>query len=198
MDSGNINFKALWSAQKIEQPTLQNLRVRLDDFKKSNRKKIIITNSLLSATALFILFIWVYYQPQLITTKIGIVLIILAIAIFIISSSQNLNVLTRINEAENNQQYLKNLLVLKERQHFMHTTMLNAYFSILSAGLALYMYEYTSRMAIHWALVAYVLTGSWISVNWFYLRPRQIRKERSKTDDIISRFETIQAQLNQE
>ena len=198
MGTGNINFNELWSGQKAEQPTTKDLILKIDNFKKSNRKKIIFINVIFVLTTLFILFIWYYYQPQLITTKIGIVLSILAMAIFAISSNQSLLLFKKTNESENNRNYLKNLLAIKEKQQFLQTTMLNLYFVLLSTGIALYMYEYTSSMTTFWAVFSYGITGLWILFNWFYLRPRQIKKQRAKLNEIINKFENIQTQLDQE
>lgn len=198
MDTNNIKFNELWSGKKTEQPTTKDFILKMDNFKKSTRKRIIITNIILVFTSVFILYIWYYYQPQLVSTKIGIVLTILAMAIFVISSNQSLGLYKKTNEAESNQQYLKNLLAIKEKQQFMQTAMLNLYFIILSTGIALYMFEYTSLMTTFWAVFTYGITGLWILFNWIYLRPKQIKKQRTKLNEIISKFENIQSQLNQE
>jgi hypothetical protein len=198
MDTNNINLNELWAGQKAEQPTTTDLLLKVNVFKKSNRRRIILTNLILVSTALFILFVWLYFKPQLATTKIGIILTILAIVIFVVSTNKSLGLLKKTSEAESNQHYLRNFLALKEKQQFMQTTVLNLYFIFLSTGIALYMYEYTSLMTTFWALFTYGITGCWILFNWFYLRPRQIKKEQSKLNEIISKFENIQVQLSQE
>ena len=43
------------------------------------------------------IFIWYYYQPQFLSTKIGIVLIILAMGIFVYSQNQSLGALKDTN-----------------------------------------------------------------------------------------------------
>ena len=198
MDTDNINFNELWSAQKAEQPPTKDLILKMDNFKKSNRKKIFFINVVFFLTTIFILFIWYYYIPQLITTKIGIVLSILAMAVFVISSNQSLRFYKKTNEAESSREYLKNLLAIKEKQQFLQTSMLNLYFVLLSAGIAFYLYEYTSSMTTFWAVFSYGITGLWVSFNWFYLRPRQIKKQKAKLNEIINKFENIQTQLDQE
>lgn len=77
----------------------------------------------------------------------------------------------------------------------MHTTMLNVYFILLSAGIGLYMYEYTSRMTMLWGIFAYGITLAWILINWFCLRPKQIKKQQSKLDEIITKFKKLNQQL---
>lgn len=198
MDTNNINLNELWSEQKVEQPSINDLLLKINTFKKSNIKWIILINSIFVIISAFVLFIWVYYQPQMITTKIGIILTILAMAIFTISSNRSLKLFKKANETQSNYRYLENLLAIKEKQQFMQTSMLNLYFIMLSTGIALYIYEYTIRMTIFWALFAYGITGVWILFNWFYLRPKQIKKQQRKLNEIISKLENVHSQLKQE
>lgn len=192
----NINFNDLWSGQKIVQPNPDELILKVDKLKKANTKRIVYTNITLVLTSVFICFIWYYYQPQFITSKIGIVLAVLAMLSFIVASNSSLVLYKKLYAGESNQQYLKTLLLIKEKQQFMQTTMLNLYFLFLSVGLSLYMYEYVSRMSTLMAVVVCGVTALWFLFNWFYLRPKQIKKQEAKLNEIIAKFEDIQGQLN--
>lgn len=192
----NINFNDLWSGQKIVQPNPDELILKVDKLKKANTKRIVYTNITLVLTSVFICFIWYYYQPQFITSKIGIVLAVLAMLSFIVASNSSLVLYKKLDAGESNQQYLKTLLLIKEKQQFMQTTMLNLYFLFLSVGLSLYMFEYVSRMSTLMAVVVCGVTALWFLFNWFYLRPKQIKKQEAKLNEIIAKFEDIQGQLN--
>lgn len=193
----NINFNELWAKQKTGEPDIEDLLSKMNTFKKSNLKKLIITNLLLITTSLFIILIWVYFQPQMITTKIGIIVTILAMVIFVIGYNQSFVLFRKQTNTLSTTEYLKDLLAIKAQQEFMQTTMLNLYFVLLSAGIGLYMFEYTVRMTAFWGIVAYGITSIWILFNWFYLRPKQIKKQQSKLDEIIGKFEEIHEQLTQ-
>ena len=193
----NINFNELWAKQKTGEPDIEDLLSKMNTFKKSNLKKLIITNLLLITTSLFIILIWVYFQPQMITTKIGIIVTILAMAIFVIGYNQSFVLFRKQTNTLSTAEYLKDLLAIKAQQEFMQTTMLNLYFILLSAGIGLYMFEYTVRMTAFWGIVAYGITSIWILFNWFYLRPKQIKKQQSKLDEIIGKFEELHEQLTQ-
>lgn len=193
----NINFNELWAKQKTGEPDIEDLLSKMNTFKKSNLKKIIITNLLLITTSLFIILIWVYFQPQMITTKIGIIVTILAMAIFVIGYNQSFVLFRKQTNTLSTAEYLKDLLAIKAKQEFMQTTMLNLYFVLLSTGIGLYMFEYTVRMTAFWGIVAYGITSIWILFNWFYLRPKQIKKQQSKLDEIIGKFEELHEQLTQ-
>jgi hypothetical protein len=59
------------------------------------------------------------------------------------------------------------------------------------------MFEYTSRMTLFWATVTYGVTLLWIAFNWFYVRPKQIKKQQANTDELISKFEILNRQLKE-
>lgn len=193
----NVNFKELWAKQTSIAPNPENLIAEIKKMHQYNLKKLVFTNILLIATSIFIILIWIYYQPQLLTTKIGIILIILAIVVFLLAYNKSYSLFKNYKYSQSNSDYLKNLLAIKGKQKFMETTMLNLYFVLLSIGVGLYMFEYTSRMKPIWGLVTYGITFLWILFNWFYLRPKQINKQRAKLDTIISKFEMVTKQLDE-
>ena len=189
------NFSELWKGQKVEQPSTTEIIVKINAYKRKSRNKILLTNILLVCTSVFILLIWYFYQPLFLSTKIGIVLILLAMAIFVYSLNKNSGDLQNTNAGISNQDYLNNLLTIKEKQQFMQTTMLNVYFALLSSGIALYMIEPVSKMSVWWGIFSYGLTALWILFNWFYLRPKQIKKQQSKINEMIAKVENFQSQL---
>lgn len=190
-----INFNDLWAKQTSVEPGPEKLMLEISKMKRSNLRKLITTNVMLMAVSAFIVLVWVYYQPQLLSTKVGIILIILAMVIFLFTYNKSYSLFKENIEAKSNADYLKDLLAIKSKQQFMHTTMLNVYFILLSAGIGLYMYEYTSRMTIFWGIVAYGITLIWILFNWFHLRPKQIKKQQLKLDDMITKFKQLNKQL---
>ena len=72
--------------------------------------------------------------------------------------------------------------------------MLQIYFIALTLGICLYLYEFVSQLTIHWAIFAYTATLFWVGFNWFYLRPRTLKKDNVKLNEIIKRFENINRQ----
>ncbi len=198
MDNNNIDFTNIWKQQKVVQPNIDELLNKLKMYKKKNIKKLIISNILLIATSGFIIFIWYYYQPQFITTKVGIVLTILAMSIYLFAYNKQYSFFNSLDATQSNSDYLNGLTALKTKQKFIQTKMLSIYFIMLSTGICLYMYEYTSRMTMFWGIFAYGITLTWIAINWFYLRPKTIKKQQFKLDELIEKFETVNKQLNDE
>ncbi|MBF4493778.1 hypothetical protein IRZ83_16580 [Flavobacterium sp. JLP] len=195
MDNNNIDFKDLWKKQTVSQPNIEDLLARLKQFKKVNLRSLWKTNILLFATSAFILFVWYYYQPQFISSKIGIVLAIAAMAMYVFVYNRSLKDFKNIDATQTNHEYLQKLILIKKKQQFMQSTILSWYFVLLLVGICLYMYEYASRMTVFYALITYGVTLLWIGFNWFYIRPKQIKKQDEKLNSLIEKFEEIDKQL---
>jgi Flp pilus assembly protein TadB len=196
MDNNNIDFKDLWKKQTVNQPNIEDLMARLKQFKKAGLRSLWKTNILLFATSAFIVFIWYYYQPQFISTKIGIVLAIVAMIMYVGVYNGLLRIYKDIDTNQTNQEFLQKLILIKRKQQFMQSTILSWYFVLLLAGICLYMYEYASRMTVFYALITYGVTLLWIGFNWFYMRPKQIKKQQAKINELIVKFEDINKQLD--
>ncbi|HMQ67821.1 MAG TPA: hypothetical protein PKA90_02755 [Ignavibacteria bacterium] len=194
----NINLKELWNEQSTVIPDQKEILEKADNFRKKNLRKLVLTNILLLLTSAFIGFIWYYYQPEMITTKLGIVIVILAMIIFLCCYNLMIPELKKSDYSLSSSEYLKKLLGLKEKQKFLQTTMLNIYFIMLSAGIALYMYEYASRMKMLWTIFTYGLTFLWIAINWFYFRPKSIKKQDKAINELIDKFGNLSNQLYKE
>ncbi|CAD0221400.1 hypothetical protein KYG33_11730 [Chryseobacterium sp. D764] len=193
----NINFKNIWKQQTSNKPNLEELLGKLRKFRNQNLRKLILANIALITTSLIIIYIWYRFQPQMITTKIGIVLVILAMVMFLFAYNKMFMVFYKIDQTQSNNEYLQSLYVVKRKQKFMQTTILNLYFIMLSLGICFYMYEYTSRMTLGSGMLAYVVTFAWIAFNWFYLRPKTIKKQQGKLNELINKFEEINNQLKE-
>jgi len=155
MDNNNLDLSSIWKQQKVGQPNIEELTYKLNQFKKSGLQKLIITNVILVITIGLIIFIWNHYQPQFITSKIGIVLTILSMIIFVFFNNKLFSVFNKIDYTKSNNEYLLDLILLKTKQKYIQTKILGFYFIVLSLGICLYMYEYTSRMTTLGSIFAY-------------------------------------------
>jgi hypothetical protein len=191
----SINLKELWDRQSSTHPNSDELFIKINSLQKANLKKLILTNVLMFVTAFLICLVWYYFHPQMLTTKMGIILVILAMIIYLSVYNQSIPLLKKMDPTLTNNDYLKNLLAIKAQQNYMQTTMLNLYFIMLSTGLCLYMIEYARQMTVFWGMITYIIVIAWILFNWFYLRPKQIKSQEQKLDSIINKFEKISKQL---
>lgn len=191
----NIDFKDLWKQQVVNPPNIEELLSKLKQFKRVSLRKLIITNVLLIATSAFIVFIWYKYQPEFISTKIGIVLVIFAMMVYLFVYNKLGAFYKTIDGAQSNSEYLQKLISIKAKLHFLQSTMLSLYFILLGSGLCLYMFEYTNRMTLFWGIITYAIMLGWVGFTWFYLRPKEIKKEQNRVNSLIAKFEEVNKQL---
>ena len=187
----NLDFKELWSKQSSDAPKIEELLSNFERLKRKNLIKLICVDLLMIVTIAIIILIGVYFEPKLITTKIGIVVTLLAISGYLVIYNQLIPYLTKMDEVQNNSEFIKSALKLKNKQRFLQTTMLQTYFISLTIGLCLFLYEYVLLMPFPWPIIVYSITISWIAFNWFYLRPVFIKRELKKINVIIDNFEKI-------
>lgn len=190
-----IELKELWSKQIVPAANLSELLKKIENYKKSKLKRIIVLNVILLLTILFIIFVWLYFNPQLPGTKIGIMLTILPILIAIVFNKRMIQLYRKTNESRSNVDYLANLLEIKREDYYIQTRIMNLYFILLFFGIGLYMYEYTVMRSLFWGIIAYVALIIWVGFNWFVLRPKIIRKNRQKIIDMIQQLEKMKSQI---
>jgi len=194
----NLDLKKIWGKQYIPIIDVQEVLKKIEVYKRSKIKKAVMLNVLLFLTILFILFIWIYFKPQFISTKIGIVLTVVAMLIVIFFNSKMKNTLSKVNEDQSNEAYLKNLKTIKLHENRIQTKVMSLYFVLLSFGIMLYIYEYLSKMTLVIQSVFCLALVLWISFNWFVLRPRIIKKNQREINDLIAQLERIENQFIEE
>jgi Ca2+/Na+ antiporter len=194
--SNNIDFKELWNRGKASAPDVSEIFAKANRLTRKTRCKIWWSNIILSLTILAMIFIWWYFQPQLLTTKIGLILMLIAIVIFLITTNQLSPLLARADEETDTRHFLEQVIRIKHKQEFLNKTMLTVYFILLSIGITLYFIEYASRGSLLFQLLAYGITFAWIIFNWIYIRTRTIKKQQKAINDIIARLEEVNKQFD--
>lgn len=189
-------LKQLWDTGVAAPiPDISALLRRAGTVKRKARNKMIWGNLLLVLTSIIIAWVWIHYQPQMLTTKIGIVLIILSMAIYIITSTSMLQFLFRDEPDTDTASYLAQLLRLRQKQEYLQKTIMTLYYVLLSGGMALYMIEYATMLGRRYGLIAYLVTFGWIALAWFYIRPRTARRQLAPLNEVIRQLEQVQQQL---
>ena len=191
----NIDLKKIWNTQKVETPNVEVLYAKANKLKSKSFIKLIVVNVTLLLTIAFIGFIWYYYQPEFVTTKVGIILTILAIIIFLLPFNKQFSLLSEPKTEPTIKEFLQQLIKLKKSQVFQQTTLLNIYFIMLTLGVGLYLFEYVSRMTITWGIIVYGITELWFAINWFYIRPKIIKKQNAKLNKLLAEFEKLNNQM---
>ena len=193
--SNDINLKRYWRKQKFEVPSPSEVIKKSNRYKKKAFLRLILANITLISTCVFIGFIWHYYQPKFLSTKIGIIICIIDMIIFLIYHNNLRPLLVKKRKDLSLKEQLKRLKKLKEKQYYQGTTLLNVYFLLLFIGLSLYLYEYVSKMNIILAITCYAIILFWIGINAFYFRPKTLEKNQNELKQLIKQLNEIEKQL---
>ena len=191
----NINFKEFWNNQKVETLDTKELIKKATKYKRKSLLNLIVANVITLVTSIGIGSVWYYFQPEFISTKIGIILCIIAMFIYTAFYNTLAPILLKNKQELSAKDQLQQLVKLKEKQRFQQTILLNSYFITLSLGLGLYMYEYIVKMTFTWAVFSYGIVMFWIALNAFYFRPRIIRKKQTKLNNLITQLKGLKEQL---
>ena len=192
-----MDLKALWNKQSTsEMPDTKELLENAGKLKRTTRNKLIGLNVLLLSTVVFIACIAFNIDHVKPVTIVGTALIAVAIISYLVVSNQIIPMLFKTNPEASSHEYLEQLIRIKRKQDFLNKVMINIYFSLLSAGLFLYMLQFSERMTLIWGLIYYTITFGWIAFAWFYLRPRGMRKKLKPLNDMIARLEAVNGQLD--
>jgi membrane protein YdbS with pleckstrin-like domain len=189
------DLKKLWVTHDTAIPNMEIFYNEVQKFKRNSLLKLIGFNALIIITIAFIALIWYYFQPQFISTKIGIVLVIFAITLFIIPYNSQLTQLFENDAETNSKEYFKQLKKIQEIRGFQQTTILNAYFFFLSLGFGLYLFEYVAKMNMVWGITTYGATAIWVALNWFYIRPKVIKKQNTKLNELLTKLSELNNQM---
>lgn len=190
------DFKSLWLQQEIGSvPAMEEVFVKAKQLNRKAKIKFFWMNFMMIATVAIIVYIILSNNFQMITTKIGSVLVIIAIVSFIAVSNSLLLILFKAIPDESNQAYLQRMIEIKKKQEFIQGILMTGYFILLSTGIALYMIEFVLKMSTVLGVFAYTTTIAWILFSWFYLRPKTIKKQQAEIDEIIKRLQEISAQI---
>jgi hypothetical protein len=192
------DIQSLWNQQPTGSvPSLEEI----SRLAKKNKSRMVRTNAIgiatLGFTLVFIASFLFWAEFRFYTTKLGIVVMMVAIIGSIVMNSQQLRlILNTADDTKDNAAYLAQLLLYRKKQRFFQTRWMGIYFILLSVGLILYLYEFYARDKTI-GLVAFGSTAIWIGFAWFYIRPRAIRKQEKRLNEFISQIEGVSKQLSE-
>lgn len=165
--------------------------------KQQLRNKAILLILVLAATLAVVIYIWWASVLHFASTKAGVSLVVTAILIMVVNQLRLVQAIGA-DQALASTDYLRALITIRKEQEYTSRTILSVYFILLSAGVALYLYEPLSHLPATGILGGYALTFGFIAYMWFYVRPWKIKQQQEQLNNIISRIERCQLQLETE
>jgi len=196
--SSNIDLKALWQQQPAgDKPDIKAVIKKAMGIKNKTRNKLIWTNLVLLATVVLIIYVGVNLDTRVLTTTIGVVLIVFAIVAFMIVSNGLYMGLFKSHPETDTFTYLAELMSIQKKQQFIQTRVLKLYFLFLGLGLFLYMIEFERKMSFFWAIVSCVSSLGWLAFAYFYITPRVFKRQQADMNATIAKLQAINKQLHE-
>lgn len=188
----NYNFQDIWNNKKTEIPNIKEIKEKANLYRKKQIRATIFQILSLCVSTGMIIWVWFRFPDLHILTKSGMILMFIALAIYIFQNFQKINIISKINPSLNNQEYLKILKILQQKNFYMQTKGINIYYIILSLGMACYLFEFTMRMSLMGGLLTYGLIFLWIIISWVFIRPKQVKKQRDKLETVINALQSLE------
>lgn len=190
------NLKELWSNQANAAPKISEIYTKVSAFKR--KKLLTMLATYIGLISVFLVCVIVFISFELsIMTQVGLLFIVLAILLFGLKYSSFYSNYQKMNNMTTNKEYLQNLRDLKKKHHYIETKIMSIYFVLLLMGICLYLYEFALMMGFPYAQIVYGLSLAWIAFVWFYLRPRIIRSNKLKINELIKHYSGIAEQLEE-
>lgn len=194
--STEIDFKTLWNKEEAkDMPNTKELLKKADGLRKIFRIKLIIQTVILMAIVAIMLGAGLNISYRKLTTNVGLMLMVLGIISYLITTNQLLPMLFKSSIEHSSQEYLNQLIRIKRKNEFLHKVMINIYFSLLLAGLYLYMLQFAMQMNAVKAVLCYVIPSACMAIAWSYSKRREFRKTLNPLNDTIKKLEAVNAQL---
>ncbi|HEY8930989.1 MAG TPA: hypothetical protein VIM55_17425 [Mucilaginibacter sp.] len=195
--SNSIDFKALWNREETSAPDVGEIFARANKLNRNSRRKIMVCNILLILTIVFYGLMWWHFHPQMITTKIGWTLMIGAMVMYVISNYQLYPLLVKADMETDSHAFLSQMIRIKYKQESIDNLIIKIYFLLLAVGLGFYYIEYLKKGKLILQITVYGITLALLALNWFYLQERKTKKQHKAMNEIISKLEAVNAQLNE-
>lgn len=185
------DLQQLW--QSVDPKPKQSAEEIIALVRKQQRQIVIRTmGSILALIATIPVMLWVFvdYHPRYPTTRVSIIMILIAVLGGIVLQSRMLRMLRMVREDTSNEAMITTLKRVQLRQHKLNTVGMSVYFAMLSVSMAFYLAEFVSGN-IMFGIISFGLTFGWIAFAWFYLRKRGIKRQNARLESMIKLLESL-------
>jgi len=194
--STEVDFKALWKKEvATDIPDTKELFKKAGNIRRYARIRLIVQTLTLSATIVILLWVGLNMDNKQPATTIGLVLMVAAIASYLVAANQLLPMLFKNDIEGSSLEYLNQLIRIKRKHEFLDRVMVNIYFGMLCVGLYLFTRQAVGKMSIVGAAFYYVIVFGLMGLSWFWSWRTWIRKKQKSLNDIIARLEAVNEQL---
>jgi hypothetical protein len=189
------DLKALWHTAKTDRlPNSKEMLQLIRSFRnqKLRNKWLVIAASLLFSFLIIVILVFVDFK--LITTYLGGGL--MSISGFLVAAT-NFRSLKRFNQLDDcsNLNFLAFIEQTRQNQLYYYNKTMVRVLLLCSVGWFLYLYEPLYNQPLWLIAILYTIALTYLSVMWFIVRPRSLKKDADKLDAVRKRLNDISKQL---
>jgi len=191
----NINLKDLWDQEEVKTPNVTDIIKKTQKFRRKASRQVLFAIIVMMLTIVWVIGVWIISKPEWITTKIGNIIVIISIVLYIVYASNMIPLFTSPGFEINVRQHLEQLLNIRRKETFFGKRLIHFYFAFISLGIMLYLFEYLSQAPFAFRVIIGSFLILWIGMNWLYFLPKYNKKRFKKLDILIENFQKIKHQV---
>lgn len=181
------DLKNIWNRQERKDiPDVAVIISKAGQEKWNISKKILLQVATLLMAVGGVIWVFVAIEFKMITTYIGIFMIVAVIVAFSAIRLYQVFKLKNINLADAPKNVLLQLESFYAFQQFVATKCMFMYFVLLSVAMGLYFIEVMAPMSLMLKIVVLIIYVGWMLISYFVIGKKQKAKEYARTEAIIN------------
>lgn len=192
------HIEALWATHTVD------VKISSDEMLKQAKKDVnnMRTKSLLNIFGMGLSFLAVaclwLFDFESWTTHIGIMIIVMAIAVYTIILYNNYRIIAKSDFTVNPNEFISQLNLYQLNRHRLYNQLYWFYAIALSLGMVLYFFELSKHLTL-WQQVLFVgLSFGWMIFCATLVRKAVIKKDKERIALLIEKFERISEQFKEQ
>jgi membrane protein YdbS with pleckstrin-like domain len=192
------HIEALWAKHTVD------VSISADEMLKQAKKDVngMRTKSLLNIagmifSVLAFAALWLFFDFQSPTTHVGISIIIIVVAVYIIILYNNYRIISNSDFTANPKEFIKSLKRYQVNRFNLHSRLYWFYTVALSLGMVLYFFEALGHMQPWAQILIVVLSFGWMIFCSTLFRKNVIKRDRERISLLIEKFERISEQFHE-
>jgi membrane protein YdbS with pleckstrin-like domain len=192
------HIEALWAKHTVD------VSISADEMLKQAKKDVsgMRTRSLLNIAGMILSFLafaalWLFFDFQSLTTHIGISIIIITVAVYIVILYNNYRIISNSDFTANPNEFIKSLKLYQLNRFSLHNRLYWFYAIALSLGMVLYFFEVFGHMSPWAQILTVVLSFGWMIFCSTLVRKAVIKRDRERISLLIEKFERISGQFHE-
>ena len=191
----NLNdLKAIWLTAKTDSLPASGEMLRMaKKFRndKVRKKLMLISISILLSTIM--VFGAIYNDLTMISTRIGEACLIVTCILLAFTNIRSLKRFINFKDFTN-KEFIDFMEQTRRNQLYYYQKTQVAGMGISSIGLLFYFYELVYKDTV-WIMVTYTAALLYLAFMWFYIRPRNFRRQNQKMDETMRKLHDISNQI---